>query len=53
MGVSSPQLDERERGFSYKQDAALDMRMNQDQALSAYQVVNDYDYQDLVRIFFR
>ena len=53
MGVSSPQLDERERGFSYKQDAALDMRMNQDQALSAYQVVNDYDYQDLVRIFFK
>ena len=53
LGVSSPQLDERERGFSYKQDAALDMRMNQDQALSAYQVVNDYDYQDLVRIFFK
>ena len=53
LGVSSPQLDERERGFSYKQDAVLDMRMNQDQALSAYQVVNDYDYQDLVRIFFK
>lgn len=53
LGVSSPQLDERERGFSYKQDAPLDMRMNQDAPLTAYQVVNDYDYQDLVRIFFK
>ncbi|MGT2960717.1 16S rRNA (cytosine(1402)-N(4))-methyltransferase RsmH [Streptococcus caballi] len=53
LGVSSPQLDERERGFSYKQDAPLDMRMNQDQPLTAYQVVNTYDYHDLVRIFFK
>lgn len=53
LGVSSPQLDERERGFSYKQDAPLDMRMNQHASLSAYQVVNDYDYHDLVRIFFK
>ncbi|MGT2910389.1 16S rRNA (cytosine(1402)-N(4))-methyltransferase RsmH [Streptococcus cameli] len=53
LGVSSPQLDERERGFSYKQDAPLDMRMNQDQAFSAYDVVNTYDYHDLVRIFFK
>ena len=53
LGVSSPQLDERERGFSYKQDAPLDMRMNRHASLSAYQVVNDYDYQDLVRIFFK
>lgn len=53
LGVSSPQLDERERGFSYKQDAPLDMRMNQDQSLTAYQVVNEYDYHDLVRIFFK
>ena len=51
LGVSSPQLDERERGFSYKQDAPLDMRMNQDAALTAYQVVNQYAYHDLVRIF--
>ena len=51
LGVSSPQLDERERGFSYKQDAPLDMRMNRHASLSAYQVVNDYDYHDLVRIF--
>ncbi|MFS9020197.1 16S rRNA (cytosine(1402)-N(4))-methyltransferase RsmH [Streptococcus cristatus] len=53
LGVSSPQLDERERGFSYKQDAPLDMRMNQEAALTAYQVVNQYPYNDLVRIFFK
>ena len=53
LGVSSPQLDERKRGFSYKQDAPLDMRMNRHADFSAYQVVNDYDYHDLVRIFFK
>ena len=53
LGVSSPQLDERERGFSYKQDAPLDMRQNRHADFSAYQVVNDYDYHDLVRIFFK
>ena len=53
LGVSSPQLDERERGFSYKQDAPLDMRMNRHADFSAYQIVNDYDYHDLVRIFFK
>ena len=53
LGVSSPQLDERECGFSYKQDAPLDMRMNRHSDFSAYQVVNDYDYHDLVRIFFK
>lgn len=52
LGVSSPQLDERERGFSYKQDAPLDMRMNREAALTAHEVVNTYDYHDLVRIFF-
>lgn len=53
LGVSSPQLDERERGFSYKKDAPLDMRMDQTQALTAYEIVNHYEFQDLVKIFFR
>ncbi|MBC8775070.1 16S rRNA (cytosine(1402)-N(4))-methyltransferase RsmH [Streptococcus sp. IMAU 99161] len=53
LGVSSPQLDERERGFSYKKDAPLDMRMNQEASLTAYEVVNTYDYHNLVRIFFK
>ena len=51
--LKTPQLEERERGFSYKQDAPLDMRMNQEAALTAYQVVNQYPYNDLVRIFFK
>jgi 16S rRNA (cytosine1402-N4)-methyltransferase len=53
LGVSSPQLDEAERGFSYHQDAPLDMRMDQDASLSAYQVINEYSYHELVKIFFR
>lgn len=52
LGVSSPQLDTKERGFSYHQDAKLDMRMDQEQKLSAYEVVNNYSEADLIRIFF-
>lgn len=51
LGVSSPQLDEKERGFSFHKDARLDMRMDQGQKLDAYQVVNEYPFNDLVRIF--
>lgn len=51
LGVSSPQLDEGSRGFSYHSDAKLDMRMNQEDKLTAYEVVNNYEEKDLVRIF--
>lgn len=53
LGVSSPQLDIPERGFSYHEDAPLDMRMDQSGDITAYDVVNDWSYEDLVRIFFR
>ncbi|WHY79240.1 16S rRNA (cytosine(1402)-N(4))-methyltransferase RsmH [Neobacillus sp. WH10] len=53
LGVSSPQLDTPERGFSYHYDAPLDMRMDNEADISAYDVINHWAYEDLVRIFFR
>ena len=53
LGVSSFQFDIPERGFSYNHDAFLDMRMDQSKELTAYKIVNEYAYEDLVRIFFR
>ncbi len=52
LGVSSYQLDEASRGFSYMHDAPLDMRMNREDSLSAYDVVNKYSEDKLARIFF-
>ena len=51
IGVSSPQLDETERGFSFHKDAKLDMRMDTSKPFSAYELINNYEYKDLVRIF--
>ncbi|AXH98618.1 16S rRNA (cytosine(1402)-N(4))-methyltransferase RsmH [Sporosarcina sp. PTS2304] len=53
LGVSSPQLDTPERGFSYNHDAPLDMRMDTTAPLTAHEVINEWSYADLVRIFFR
>ena len=50
LGVSSPQFDKGERGFSYNADARLDMRMDQRHALTAYQIVNTYSLEDLTKI---
>ena len=52
LGVSSPQLDEPRRGFSYMHDAPLDMRMDETAALDAFQVVNTWSYEELRRILF-
>ena len=51
LGVSSPQFDQGDRGFSYRFDAKLDMRMDQNANLSAYEIVNTYSLIDLTRIF--
>lgn len=53
LGVSSPQFDHGNRGFSYNYDGRLDMRMNQEQELDAYQIINTYSFEELVKILFR
>ncbi|UOE63306.1 16S rRNA (cytosine(1402)-N(4))-methyltransferase RsmH [Mycoplasmopsis bovis] len=52
LGISSPQVDNAERGFSYNKDARLDMRMNTNQVLDAHFVVNNYDENNLISIFY-
>ena len=53
LGVSSPQLDDKERGFSYMADAPLDMRMDRSEGRTAYDVVNTYDQESLKRILYQ
>ncbi len=53
LGVSSPQFDEGYRGFSYNYDALLDMRMDTSQSLTAYDIVNTYTYEQLVKILYQ
>jgi 16S rRNA (cytosine1402-N4)-methyltransferase len=52
LGISSPQIDEAERGFSFNLDSNLDMRMNQSQKLTASEIINNFDSDELVKILY-
>jgi len=52
LGISSPQIDEADRGFSFNLDSNLDMRMNQSQKLTASEIINNFDYDELVKILY-
>jgi 16S rRNA (cytosine1402-N4)-methyltransferase len=51
LGISSHQIDEGDRGFSFRYDAELDMRMNQDQEIDAYEIINTYSAEELSKLF--
>ena len=52
LGISSPQIDEADRGFSFNLDSNIDMRMNQSKKLTASEIINHFDYDELVKILY-
>ena len=52
LGISSPQIDQAERGFSFQLDSNLDMRMNQNQKLTASEIINNFEYDELVKLLY-
>ena len=52
LGISSPQIDQAERGFSFQLDSNLDMRMNQNQKITASEIINNFEYDELVKLLY-